>query len=228
MLATNAINKRRLPADVKDRSQFVGVRLLRSGSKRQYFQARFSIPKTLLSDIGKPERVSIRGTPQNGYIISAGDDLKLMILDNVSVAYLNVSAERINMPRDERAVIWMRGQIEKNILRIPPLPTAWISGQGEFGGSEKMSHEPVRPSASRPVTDGNGHAGNGGVSITSPVSRKIFEYQIPEGTSLDGAQALLSRKLEDARVIIRELEKRTGLRLTLSRNFQIVVDLSGR
>ena len=81
------------------------------------------IPKTLLSDIGKPERVSIRGTPQNGYIISAGDDLKLMILDNVSVAYLNVSAERINMPRDERAVIWTRGQIEKDILRIPPLPT---------------------------------------------------------------------------------------------------------
>ena len=85
MLATNVINKRRLPADVKDRNQFVGIRLLRIGSKHQYFQARFSIPKTLLSDIGKPERVSIRGTPQNGYIISAGDDLKLMILDNVSV-----------------------------------------------------------------------------------------------------------------------------------------------
>ena len=150
MLATNAINKRRLPADVKDRSQFVGVRLLRTGSKRQYFQARFSIPKTLLSDIGKPGRVAIRGTPQNGYVISAGDDLKLMILDNVSVAYLNVSAERINMPRDERAVIWMRGQIEKNILRIPPLPTAWIGGQGEFGGSEKISHEPVARLSTRP------------------------------------------------------------------------------
>ena len=46
--------------------------------------------------------------------------------------------------------------------------------------------------------------------------------------SLDDAQALLSRKLEEARAIIRELERRTGLRLTLSRNFQIVVDLSGR
>src|SRR5262252_5376392 len=228
MAAVEAISKGRLPADMKDRDRFVGVRVVRSGPKGQYFQARFSIPNTLLSDVGKPERVSIRGTPQNGYVISAGDDLKLMILDNVSVAYLNVSAERINMPRDERAVIWMRGQIEKNILRIPPLPTAWISGQGEFGGSEKVSHEPVRPSASRPVTDDSGHTGNGGVSIASPVSRNICEYQIPEGTSLDEAQALLSRKLEEARVIIRELEKRTGLRLTLSRNFQLAVDLSRR
>ena len=46
--------------------------------------------------------------------------------------------------------------------------------------------------------------------------------------SLDEAQALLSRKLEEARVIIRELEKRTGLRLTLSRNFQIAIDLRRR
>ena len=232
MLATDTITKRRLPADMKDRDRFVGVRLLRIGSKGQYFQARFSIPHTLLSNIGKPKRVSIRGTPQNGYIISAGDDLKLMILDNVSVAYLNVSAERINMPRSERAVIWMRSQIGKDILRIPPLPPDWIIGQGEFAasnpGSEKISDEPVRAalSASPPVNEGNGLAGNGGISITSPLPKKTSEYQLPEGTSLEETQALLSRKLEEARVIIREIEKRTGLRLTLSRNFQIVVDLS--
>jgi hypothetical protein len=60
------------------------------------------------------------GDATDGYIISSGDDLKT-ILYSASVAYLNVSAERINMPRDERAVIWVRGQIEKNILRIPLL-----------------------------------------------------------------------------------------------------------
>jgi hypothetical protein len=240
VFATDAISKRRLPGDMKDRDRFVGVRVVRSGSKGQYFQARFSIPNTLLSDLGKPKRVSIRGTPQNGYIISAGDDLKLMILDNSSVAYLNVSAERVNMPRDERAVIWMRGHIEKDILRIPPLPPAWITGQGEFvppnTGGEKMavgqtfSDEPVRtaPSASRPVNDGNDHAGTGGSSITSALRKNTSEYQLPQGTSLDEAQALLARKLEEARVIIRELEKRSGLRLTLNRNFQIAVDLSGR
>jgi hypothetical protein len=241
VFATDAISKGRLPADMKDRDRFVGVRLVHSGPKGQYFRARFSIPKALLSEIGKPKGLSIRGTPYNGYIISSGDDLKLTILDNISVAYLNVSAERINMSRDERAVIWMRSQIEKNILRIPPLPTAWIGGQGEFlprhkGGESlqldrKSSDEPMHAASSggQAVNDGNGRAGNGrGGSITSPLPKRASEYQLPEGTSLDDAQALLSRKLEEARVIIRELERRTGLRLTLSRNFQIVVDLSGR
>ena len=165
----------------------------------------------------------------------------MTILDSSSVAYLNVSAERVNMPRDERAVIWIRSQIEKNILRIPPLPPAWISGQSEFlpkpKGGEKMHLDrkssensvPAPPSANRPLKDGSSHAESGrGGSITSPLPKKISEYQLPEGTSLDDAQALLSRKLEEARLIIRELERQTGLRLTLSRNFQIVVDLSGR
>jgi hypothetical protein len=165
----------------------------------------------------------------------------LTILDSSSVAYLNVSAERVNMPRDERVVIWMRSQIEKNILRIPPLPPTWINGQSEFlpqpKGGEKMHLDrksgdksvTAPPPESRPAKEGTSHADSGGGgSITSPLPKKISEYRLPEGMSLDDAQALLSRKLDEARAIIRELERRTGLRLTLSRNFQIVVDLSGR
>ena len=122
MAAIEAISKSRLPADMKDRDRFVGVRVIRSGPNRQYFQARFSIPKSLLVDFGNPKRVSIRGTPQNGYIITVGDDFKPTSMENASVVYLNVSAERVNMPRDERAVIWVRAEIEKNMLRIPPMP----------------------------------------------------------------------------------------------------------
>ena len=69
---------------------------------------------------------------------------------------------------------------------------------------------------------------------------KVIEAQLPRSSLKPISSAVeayrtrmraltkLSRKLEEARVISRELEKRTGLRLTLSRNFQIVVDLSGR
>ena len=148
------------------------------------------------------------------------------------MVYLNVSAERMNMPRDERAVIWVRAEIEKSMLRIPPLPSAWISGDGESPRREsKMPSDEAGGVPVRPQTRGvgNGHAGDGqGISITSPLPKRTVDYQLPEGTSLDEAQALLARKLEEARVIIRELEKRSGLRLTLTRNFQIVVDLSGR
>src|ERR1700747_1836935 len=98
MAVIEAISKGRLPADMKDRDRFVGVRVIRSGAKGQYFQARFSIPNALISDIGKPKRVSIRGTPQNGYIITAGDDLKPTGVENTSVGSLNGSAGRIKTP----------------------------------------------------------------------------------------------------------------------------------
>jgi hypothetical protein len=69
----------------------------------------------------------------------------------------------------------------------------------------------VAPSTSRPAEDGTSHAESGrGRSITSPLPKKISEYQLPEGTSLDDAQSLLSRKLEEARTIIRELDMRGG------------------
>jgi len=238
MAAIEAISKTRLPADMKDRDRFVGVRVIPSGPKGQYFQARFSIPKAMLSDVGKPKRVSIRGTPQNGYIITAGDDFKPTVMENTSLVYLNVSAERVNMPRDERAVIWVRAEIEKNVLRIPPLPPVWITGKGESLPPQSKAdgnfqdgasgHEPAL--VTRPENRlGNGHPENGpGGPVTSPLPKKTIDYQLPAGISLDEAQGLLARKLEEARVIIRELEKRSGLRLTLTRNFQIVVDLSGR
>ena len=55
----------------------------------------------------------------------------------------------------------------------------------------------------RIASDGNGRGG----SVASPLPKRTVDYQLPEGTSLDEAQALLARKLEQARVIIRELEK---------------------
>ena len=39
-------------------------------------------------------------------------------------------------------------------------------------------------------------------------------------------KSAVARKLDEARVIIRELEKRTGLRFMLSRNLTLVVNLS--
>jgi hypothetical protein len=53
-------------------------------------------------------------------------------------------------------------------------------------------------------------------------------YTVPNNIGVAEAQALLGRKLDEARAILRELEKRTGLRMTLTRNFQITLDLSGK
>ena len=156
-------------------------------------------------------------------------------MENASVVYLNVSVERVNMPRDERAVIWVRAEIAKDMLRIPPLPPVWITGKGESLPPQSKADGNLQDDASGHLVTqpesrlDNGHAENGQSGpVTSPLPKKTIDYQLPAGISLDEAQGLLARKLEEARVIIRELEKRSWLRLTLNRNFQIVVDLSGR
>jgi hypothetical protein len=128
MATIEAINKSRLPADMKDRDRFVGYASFEAERRDNTFR-RGSRSQTPLADF-KPNRVSIRGTPQNGYIITAGDDFKPTIMEKASVVYLNVSVERVNMPRDERPVIWVRAEIEKSMLRIPPLPAVRITGKG--------------------------------------------------------------------------------------------------
>jgi hypothetical protein len=110
----------------------------------------------------------------------------------------------------------------------PPGPCSKQAQEFRAGGNGASANKPAL--VTRPESRlGNGHAGNShSGSSTAPLPKKTIDYQLPAGISLDEAQGLLARKLEEARVIIRELEKRSGLRLTLNRNFQIVVDLSGR
>ena len=190
LLATDVISKRRLPADMKDRDRFVGVRVVRSGPKGQYFQARFSIPNTLLSDFGKAETGLDSGHPQNAYIISAGDD-------DDSRQFVERLSQRLGRTRKNaagraRAVIWGRGQIEKSIMRIPPLPPAWISGQGEFM-LPKTGVRGVRSTACPTMsqcarqhrqaglpTSGTANTGNAGVSITSPLPKKALNINSPK------------------------------------------------
>jgi hypothetical protein len=112
------------------------------------------------------------------------------------------------------------------------LPLDWTAGEFPSGAiyeegkrimavSRTAGDDPIRcePSQAKPL--------NGG-SVTAPLPRATINYQLPEGVNLADAQALLAQKLDEARVIVRELEKRTGLRFTLTRNFVLVVDLSGR
>ena len=80
--------------------------------------------------------------------------------------------------------------------------------------------EPVRtaPAQVKPI---NGRP-------TAPLPKRTIDYRLPEGTSIADAQALLGTKLDECRSIITELSRRTGLRLTLTRNFQIVLDLASK
>jgi hypothetical protein len=101
----------------------------------------------------------------------------------------------------------------------------WVAGVYEEGKrtmavSKTAGDDPIRCEPSQ-ATNLNG-------SPTAPLPKQTLNYQLPPDINLTGVQTLLGQKLDEARVMIRELEKRTGLRFTLTRNFVLVVDLSGR
>ncbi len=95
--------------------------------------------------------------------------------------------------------------------------------------SKRPGDDGVRmaPSLVKPVNgNGAGHGANGNGSPTAPLPKAMIDHQLPDNIGMKEAQALLGRKLDEACVIIRELEKRTGLRFMLSRNLTLVVNLS--
>jgi hypothetical protein len=215
-----------LPRATKDRETYIGIKVNRTGAHAKYLRVVFTVPRTMLARIGNPARVTIRGTPRNGYLILAGDDCTPSIAENCANAYLYVSAERARLEGGERGPIWMRAEVEdRKRIRVPSLPVEWIGGAYEEGKrtmavSRTAGDDPIRcePSQAKPL--------NG--SPTVPLPKPTPSYQLPEGMNIADAQVLLGRKLDEARAIVREVEKRTGLRFTLTRNFVLVVDLSGR
>lgn len=236
----------RLAKTTKDREDFVGIKIVRSGG---YWQARFSVQKKMLAKIGNPKHVTVRGTPENGYLITSGPDITPNLAGG-DFAYISVSPTKINLPPSERAYVWMKVTIEDGKrIRVPTLPREWVKGDPNFKpgspheeGEREMKlsktagDDPVRAAAStpRPLNGANGsngasHGGNGSDGHgTSPVPKQRVEYELPAGADMAEAQALLAQKLDEARAIINALERRTGLRFTLSRNLMLVVDLNGR
>lgn len=224
----NGLHSGLLPRDLNDRDDFVGVTIIRTGD---YQSVRFSVSTALLKKIGKPERVAIRGTPANGYLISAGADIKpTMVGASKSRAYINIAVDKVGAPHSERQTVWIRAEIDDKRIRIPPLPPAWISGDPEFLAGAVCEETDRQMSISKTPGDDAVRVSSTSapVALTVPPAKAALDYKLPDNMGIAEAQALLGRKLDEARAILRELEKRSGLRMTLTRNFQITLDLSGK
>lgn len=62
--------------------------------------------------------------------------------------------------------------------------------------------------------------------VTAPAARPTVAYQVPD--SLADLESVLSGKLGEVRALIRAMEERTGLQLTLDRNLRVAVNLRER
>lgn len=226
-----------LPRDIRNRDDFVGVSIFKTSGNAM--SLRFSIAKALLDRIGKFKQVSIKGTPENGYLIAAGTDVK-PYLTGLTRYYVCIAVDKVNAPRGLRQNVWLRAEIEGSRLRIPPLPPAWISGDPEFlpgtlceetDRNMQLGKTPgddaVRlSSSSAPIADAQQPQPQPQPTVAAVAA--LAGYTLPDNVGMADAQALLGRKLDEARAILRALETRTGLRMTLTRNFQITLDLSGK
>jgi hypothetical protein len=72
---------------------------------------------------------------------------------------------------------------------------------------------------------------NGSEAVSSsptvpPPKPSSQPYQLPTDTDLTLLQTELARKLEEARAIVQQMERLSGLRLVLDRNLRLVVNLT--
>jgi hypothetical protein len=197
----------------------VGVSVNRNGD---YHFLRIHLRPEHLTKIGEPDRLTIRGTAANGFILTAGNGKGALKPSKIGdkLRYLQTSITNVNdLSAHARKPAWLKLEFEKNgTMRVPPLPLAWIRVDQEFDG------EPIAAEGSRPMKNGNDHPdGNG--SPTAPQPKPVPVYQVPQDALVAALTVELGRKLGEAREIIKALEAKTGLRLTLDRNFRVVVAL---
>jgi len=139
---------------------------------------------------------------------------------------------KFNLSRRERRTVWMRPEFENGHLRIPPLPPAWINGEADFMSGESTKGESGRTRAvsrnenddAMPVLNGSRAASpSPTVALRKAPSQP---HQLPTDTDLTRLQTELAQKLEEARALVQQIERLSGLRLVLDRNLRLVVNLT--
>ena len=121
----------RKPADPKD--SLVGVSVF--AGTNDYLFLRLHLRKPMLARIGNPKKLSIRGQPANGFIIT-GDPkgLKPQVLSKGSLVYLATTITNFELSHRERRAVYLRPEFSKDNsnMRLPAMPLAWIDAEEEF------------------------------------------------------------------------------------------------
>ena len=189
--------------------------------RQNQFSLRFHLRATHLERINKPKTLGIRGSAQNGFILTPNSEtgIKPSRVAKSDLFYVMQTLNKFNLSRRERRTVWMRPEFENGHLRIPPLPPAWIAVESEFDQGVSSKGEPLTVSG-----NGKDHASS---SATVPAPKpSISPYQLPTDTDLTRLQTELAQKLEEARALVQQMERLSGLRLVLDRNLRLVVNLT--
>jgi len=191
---------------------FVGVSVFQNQNQ---FSLRFHLRTAHFEKLQDPKTLSIRGSAQNGFILTPDSEggLKPSRVAKSDLFYVMQRLTKFDLSKRERRTVWMRPQFENGHLRVPPLPPAWINVEADFMPVDSRIEE--------------GRAGSVSSSPTVPPAKPASpSYQLPTDTDLTLLQAELGRKLDEARSLIQQMERLSGLRLVLDRSLRLVVNLT--
>src|SRR3984893_12564669 len=199
----------------------IGVSVFRN---QKQFSLRFHIRSAHLDKIQNPTVLGIRGSAQNGFILTPDGKpgIKPFRIAKSDLFYVVQTLTKFNLSRRERRTVWMRAEFENGHLRVPPLPPAWIAVESEFDPGESAKEETM-------AVSGNGNGSSRAVSSSptvAPPKPSSPLYKLPTDTDLTRLQTELAQKLEEARALVQEMERLSGLRLVLDRNLRLVVNLA--
>src|ERR1700694_2688048 len=201
---------------------------------QKQFSLRFHIRIAHLDQIKNPKTLGIRGSAQNGFILTPDSEagVKPSRVAKSDLFYVMQTLTKFDLSRRERRTVWMRPEFENGHLRIPPLPPAWIAVESDFMPGGSGHEEGARTmSVARNEKADTIRAVNGSQAASSsptvpPPKASIPSYQLPTDTDLTLLQTELARKLEEARALVQQMERLSGLRLVLDRNLRLVVNLT--
>jgi hypothetical protein len=200
---------------------------------QNHFSLRFHLRTAHLDKINNPKTLGIRGSAQNGFILTPDSEtgVKPSRVAKTDLFYVMQTLTKFDLSKRERRTVWMRPEFENGHLRIPPLPPAWIAVEADFMPGESTKGEGARTVAmSRNGKDDAMGVVNGSRALSSPTvpppKPSSPSYQLPTDTDLTRLQTELAQKLEEARALVQQMERLSGLRLVLDRNLRLVVNLA--
>src|SRR3984893_16076155 len=118
----------------------IGVSVFQNQSQ---FSLRFHLRSGHLDKIQNPKTLGIRGSAQNGFILTPDGEggVKPFRVAKTDLFYVVQTVTKFNLSKLERRTVWMRPEFENGHLRIPPLPPAWIAVESEFDPGESAKQE---------------------------------------------------------------------------------------
>lgn len=195
--------------------------------RQNQYSLRFHIRTRHLDQVNNPRALTIRGSAQNGFILtpdsSAG--VKPFQVAQSDLFYVMQTVTKFDLSKRERRTVWMRPEFDNGHVRIPPLPAAWIAAENDFLPGRRVKEEGARTMfVTREVTNVSERVSSRQAVL--PFKPSSSPYQLPTNTDLTLLQTELAQKLEEARALVQQMERISGLRLVLDRNLRLVVNLT--